>query len=376
MASLVPVLCATWIAAHAEPIDVYTDYWPPYVNHEGEELGEAARIVRLALDNMDADVRWRYFDFAYGYHKVRNDKAPLSFPWFWTNERADEVAFSKPLIEATSRVYFNRQFNKFVPGEPVDFGTCRLAKVAGYRYGPEVDAVFETAEEIQTEIDAIAALLNGDIDLLPMTERVADAILRANFADRRLLLLSLDAPVATSNLYAVAPNTPEGEERLQRFNQSLVKISELGLVDLPTEPAAADDPAGEGATPGDAVMMQSCAPPSPSPSECVSGADPACELASQGVTQDDTQVVATIVTSEGFPAAIADDLSASQRVPLVRGTRVFVIQWQATGVAGAPEESSPRVFDAMTQPAEVVVLNGPYVGRQVLIPQMHLAIVE
>lgn len=318
-------------------LEVYTEYWPPYVNEAGAELGTVARLVRIVLDEMGYAADWRYFDYNYSYHKVRTGRAMIAFPFFRIGERPNEVAFSRELFRATSRLYYNQRFTRSGDVEE-KLQRGRFGRVSGYRYGETIDPLVADATEFQTERAALQALLDDQIDFLPMTERVADEILARDFPNQLQLVSPVEDIADPATLHVIFPATPEGEALRDEFDQALERLL-----------------LGENAI--------------------LNGADDAARPRAAPLT------IASVVASEGFPIILArraengsEDGAGQRRFYAVpQGTRVAIVTWSER-IAG--EMTDDRLFRTMMDETLVVALNGPHVGREMYIRNMHLAIVE
>lgn len=340
-------------AAHAQskPLEICTDYWPPYVNAEGEGLGELARVVNTVLDDMGREADWVYFDFSYCRYRIdRKDRVMLSFPWFRTPEREVSTYLSDPLFEATTRIYFNRRFSTF-DGPVKDYSGYTFGRVASYSYGDEIDKLVQDAIVFPTERAAIEALLKRQIDLLPMTEGVARAILKQDFPNRLQLILPLEGPTGTAPLRMMAPRTPAGKALIHKFNESLKRLTEEGVIQLkPPVEASLNGVAGQ--------SLAAC------------GAEGSGTGSAAG--SDD---IARIVASEGFPVVLGrqDRNGKPAYLALPQGTKVIVLCWspRMTNSSG-----SDRLYKTMVDESRVVVLDGPHVGEEVLVKNMHLAILN
>ena len=333
------VALAAMTSARAETLKVYTGSWPPFVRAEGEPVGTAADVVRKVLRNMGHDASFEHFGFAFGYHAVKMGRAPGAFPYFETRARRDEVLFSRPLFTVRNTVYYNLQFREFTR-DPVDPAQLRVGRVTGYSYGEGLDAALSACPvsdavrcpTFGSEIDAVRALLGNRIDLLPMTDSVATAILANNFPDEAELLreVPLEAYSSESTLHLIAPRNAEGRALIEAFDASHAELLSAGVL------AAADT--------------------------------------GRVVERADGTSVVRIVASEGFPIVVgvaADDPDRYYAVP--EGTRALVLAWSDKLSQPASDD---RLYGVMVDLSLVVILDGPHVGRELRIRNMHLSIDE
>ncbi len=321
--------CAAVTAMAQESLQVYTNDWPPYVRSAGPDAGSASRIVRLTLDNMNTQVEFRYFDYSYSYYLTKSGRAALAFPYFKTKARQDEVLFSASLFTVRNRVFYNRQFHDFASAG-VDLREFRFGQVAGYSYGEKIDALMQDPVVFESEIAAIEALLSNSIDLLPITDSVASAILLENFPNRKELVRPVPELTENSTLHVIAPNNAEGKVLIEKFDASLQQLlAEKVLVELDQSTLAAFEKKGD---------------------------------------------VVELAASEGFPIVVGvDRMDRSKHFAIPQGTHAVVIQWSDKILKPAADD---RLYRTMVEESLLVILDGPHVGKELFVKNMHIAIVE
>ncbi|WP_425410384.1 substrate-binding periplasmic protein [Hyphococcus sp.] len=307
---------------------MYTDDWPPYVRTTGADPGIAARVVRLVLDDMGREAEFQYYGYAYGYHLMKTGAPGLSFPYFETQARKGEVLFSAPLFQVRTLIFYNRRFHSLATCDE-SLSTLQFGRVAGYSYGEEFDSLMRNEEVFSAEAEAIEALLNGQIDALPMTASVASAFLDEQFPDRRQLVRAIDDCSTDSQLHVVAPNTESGRALLEAFNASHARLSEEGVL------AYTD------------------------------------ETTFTGFAQRED--IVELVAAEGFPVIVGRDAGANDYFALPQGTRATVKQWSRRISEGSKTD---RLYQTMVDESVVVILNGPHVGKELRVKNMHINIVE
>lgn len=326
-------------ASAREPVEIYTGNWPPFVRGGDAALGSAAQVVRAVFHNMERDASFQDFGFAYSYLAVKKGTVPAAFPYFQTSTRREEVLFSTTLFSVRNRLYFNLQFNDFSQAG-ADPAALRVGRVSGYSYGERLDvglapcplSEVERCPVFASDTEAVAALLSDRIDLLPMTDTVAAALLAADFPDQAQLLRPVagDAFDSVSSLHLIAPDSPAGRALIEAFDASHAELLSSGVI-----PATDVSPASDGAR---------------------------------------TASVVRIVASEGFPIVVGVDVNDSDRFYAVpEGTRAIVLDWSDKIALPAEDD---RLYGVMVDQSIVVILDGPHVGRELRIRNMHLSIAE
>ncbi|MDX1696204.1 MAG: transporter substrate-binding domain-containing protein [Ketobacteraceae bacterium] len=310
-----------------EPVAIYTSEWLPYINGRGAPLSNDAVLVSLVALEAGYDLEWRYFPFNAAYDLVKRNKAMLAFPYFKTEERASEVLFSRPILEVVSQLYFNRQYHK-AEEFGKDLRRYRIGKVAGYSYGDRLDKLLSAAVAFPSERDAIAGLLNNQIDILPITEEVADATLERYFPNRRQLIqeIPLAEPYKASPLFLIAPKSAEGEKLINAFNQAISDLTDRGVISITSR-----------------------------------------EL--KRYRQPD---FAELITAEGYPVILGQtkkDEETTRYFTLPNGTQVLVLQWSQRIQEASHTD---RLYMNMVDLSRVLILNGPHVGRELYVKNMHI----
>ena len=309
-------------------IQLYTDQWAPYINAEGEPAGRAAKLLELIAQEQSASLAWRYVPYELSYALITRassgDDALLGFPYFKTPVREQQVWYSKPLLKATNRIYFNRQFNS---DESIkDISRLRIARVSGYSYGVKLDKHVKNAQIFRSEIAALNALFANKIDLLPMSETVMHEILRKHFPMRQELVKALQNYSDTSTLHIIASRNAAGRKSLDAIDKSLAHLKKLNISSF-----------------NDTSLAQ------PLPVD-----------------------IAKLIAAEGYPAILGQtDLEASKAkyYTLPLGTQVAVTSWSKRLL---DPSSSDRFYKTMVSLSKVVVLNGPHAGKELFIRNMHL----
>ncbi|GAC16027.1 substrate-binding periplasmic protein [Aliiglaciecola lipolytica] len=305
-------------------VRVLTNVWAPYINPEQEPLGRAAKVLETIAAYAQKDIKWRYIPYRDAALLLEKQKAELSYPYFYTEERAEKFHLSKPIFYLTSRLYFNRHF---VSSEQADnqYSSLKIAKVAGYSYGEKIDKIVENAKQYETEEDALIALLNNEVQILPMTEGVMNNLLDTRYADQKQLIMPVKNVNDESSLHIMASKNDVGEQLIADFDKAISMRQN-----------------------GEDIKLQPL----------------------QNLKQKVD--LATLVTSEGFPAILGESenqLGNIDYFTIPIGTKVIVLEWSQKILTPS---SSDRIYKNMMDTSKVVVLNGPHVGKELRVKNMHI----
>lgn len=316
-----------------EAVKIYTDTYRPYVTPAGEVDGSAMRLVRMVVRNMGLAPDFEHIDYGFGYYTTQKSTGDLSFPWLKTEEREQEVLYSKPLYTSDIEYFYNIRFQPEGLTKS-DLTGKVFGRVINYSYGPDIDSLLDASEKdgkaktFATDIEAIRGLLNGDVDVLPQLSAVLMATLDSSFSNQSRLVRSIPDIKTPFPNYLIAPKTVKGRALIKAFNESYDELLEAGVIDPENLSVAS----------------------------------------SNSIPND----IAQIVASEGFPVIIgvsSKDTKESFAIP--PGTKVLVLDWSDR--IQAPSDAD-QLYKTMVDETLVLILNGPHIGKELRIKNMHITI--
>ena len=325
------VVCVVWsLSALALPFksaEVYTSYWPPYVNEPESDLGVAQRVVELVYYQMGLAPDFEHLDYYFSYQQLERGYIAASFPYFKTQQRAKSVLFSEPLMTVENSLFYSAER----PPEALSASALQqlnVGRVAGYSYGEALGFLLPNARVYASEVMALRALLMGEIDLLPVSTKVAQALIQKHFPHKIHVFKHIDGFKTNDSVHLIAPKTAEGEAFIRRFNQALTELKQAGVL-----------------------------------AQVLSLEEP---IASSGYVQ--------LLPAEGFPVVTGymekeDGSRAFYVIP--QGSRARVIAWHDV-VLNA--HTSEKIFEGMMQYSKVQVVDGPHAGKSLFVRNMHLGI--
>lgn len=317
--ALFTLVCSS--LACGQSITITTDEWQPYINKPEQALGSAAELLKQLYSMDDTEIRWQYQHYDLAYYQVAKKQKLASFPYFKTDVRASQVLFSKAIFYATSYIYFNRQFQSNIHLEQLN--QYKIGRVSGYSYGEKIDGLLAKAQTFVSEKQALEALLNHQIDYLPMTESVMNNLLNNEFSTQKLLIKPLDNIKDNASLHLIAANNSEGQQLITALNAHIDKVAHLASMKLVPE-----------------ALKKS-------------------------------PDLAKLVVAEGYPAILGQTLAAvePQFYTLPQGTSVLVIKWSNKMLTSSTTDT---LYKNMMAFSHVLILNGPLVGEELLVRNMHI----
>ncbi|NTS78018.1 transporter substrate-binding domain-containing protein [Catenovulum sp. SM1970] len=307
----------------AKTMSVATNQWQPYINSQSAPLGSAAELLTQIVSQDDHEISWRYQNYDLAFNQVALGKQTLAFPYFKTEQRAASVLYSDAIFTVTNHIYYNRQQASKLNFNALDKHT--FGRVAGYSYGEKIDGFTKSAVIFANENDALAALLQNEIDFLPMTKSVMNTMLNQQYKDQALLIKHVEQIAEQDSMHLIAAKTDEGKQAIAQVNRLIAQVADIASLKL------------------------------------------------KQVERERPKDIAKLITAEGYPAIVGQtSLSANtQYFTLPQGTRVLVLNW-SDKILKASE--SDRLYKSMIDLSQVVILNGPHVGKELYIRNMHLEI--
>lgn len=298
---------------------VYVDDFPPYINSEGMPLGTSAQTLKVLGEYAGIEIDFRYIPYSDATKLLSLQRDVVSFPYFFTKERAEKYYYSNPISLVSIQLYFNRQHNDFENISTIN--ELRIGQVRGNSYGEAIDNLVSEPLIFESEVIAITALMNNQIDVLPMSKGVMDALILKYFAPQKELIKPLKNIQGNEKFHLMAPKTAFGKAIIEKVNNAIaLKFEGDEMVESKTEKLPEVD-------------------------------------------------VAELIPAEGFPAIIGKSIKDDHGYTLPIGTKVVVLDWSE---AIRKPSSATNINRNMLLTSKVVILNGPHVGKEMMVRNMHI----
>lgn len=322
-------------AYSANVVKIVSGEWHPYVDQTKTTEVEALIENLLLLDN--DKVHWDYPGFYFAQEHLRNKTANIGFPYFNNAKRTTEFLLSEPVLHVKNVFIFNK-FNKTIhkdmlkPTHP-DWSTITFGTVAGYSYEGFSTSTFEKFVSFTSEQGALQALINGDIDVLPIEQYVWQSLVLRHYPNRFYQLQEVADVGWQEPLFLMASNTPENQLILQQFNQRLKAFNSNN----------SDIQFNYG------------------PSQLVE------ELDRGTIRLQGTQLRPYVT---GYSTQLADN---QPDLVIPDGTKALVLDWSDTFFNSPADVSVIQVLQGRTH---VLLLNGPHIGKKVLVENNHIRLAD
>lgn len=321
-------------------IDVVSGDWHPYTS--AQETTEAERLLQNLLLIQGIEIDWAYPGFDFAVQHLRAGVADAGFPFFKTEERARNFVFSDPVFEVRNSVIYRSDHSDLVEAlENTDmhsdpnhrlWQTFRFGFVSGYSYWgffagePPENSVLFTRER-----DAMRALLDGEIDLLPIETRVWQSLALRHFPNRLYKIAEVQALAWQESVHLMAPQTEAGEALVAAFNEPLAHYRQRNPnTQFDMNMSSLAEVLGQGTVRLRATQMQ-----------------PLIKGHSNGDGKEDNVIL------------------------IPEGTSALVLSWSESFFSLKNSLSTIKVLKDRTQ---VLLVNGPHVGKTVHVENAHLEI--
>lgn len=228
-------LAETPSSTASEVLILVIDEWPPYTTQEMEQKGIATEIIIEALKAADLEYKIEFRPWARALEMVQYGQAWGSFPWFYTEERAEIYAYSDPVITVDSVIFYRKDNPKFQNGFP-EYSTLQDLKaytfggVNGYFY----EIIFENESFSYTLSQSLESafklLIEGKTDVINEDLNVGMHILQKYYPDSSDTILASHDYLSKDDMFLlISKSISNHEETLEKFNKGLELIKSNGL---------------------------------------------------------------------------------------------------------------------------------------------------
>jgi polar amino acid transport system substrate-binding protein len=211
-----------------ESLVLSNDAWPPFIL-EGEERGTAEKLVCQALERSGWTCTVRVDDWEDVLEAAKSGTID-GIAAAWRNpDRETYLLFSEPYL--TNRIVPVIDSNKPAIVETVsDLTGLRVALVADYAYGDEIEAMGAEFDAVKTKntMEAILAVRDGRADLALVDELVARDVLERSETPG---IRATDTVLAFRSLHFAVPHEhPRAEEIIADFHRAYELMLNEGAV--------------------------------------------------------------------------------------------------------------------------------------------------
>lgn len=321
-------------------VEVVSGDWHPYTS--AQETTDAERLLENLLLAQGIEVGWAYPGFDFAAQHLRAGVVDAGFPFFKTEQRAREFVFSDPVFEVRNSVIYRSDNSELVevlesssmrtdPSHRL-WQSFRFGLVSGYSYRgffagePPEDSVLFTQER-----DAMMALLDGEIDLLPIETRVWQSLALRHFPNRLYKIAEVQELAWREPVHFMASQTKAGEALVAAFNEQLTSYRKRNPnIQFDMNLSSLAEELGQGTVRLRATQMQPLI---------------------KGYSNRDGE--------------------SESKVLIPQGTSALVLKWSDSYFSLNSSLSTIKILKDRTQ---VLLVNGPHVGQTVYVENAHLEV--
>lgn len=222
------LICITWQPAYAEPttITISSGEWLPYSG--ASKTTRYEQFIENIFYLAGYQVNWRYPGFDFALQELDRKRTDGAFPFFSTAKRGERYLVSSPVHSTRNIVLFNRFSKIRIPSslETTD-QRYRIGTVSGYSYG-KFDTTLEKHERVtfNSELAALEALKEGEIDLLPIEEFVWVNLVLQNFPHDYHRFSVLEGISWDETLHLIMTKTESNRKIMSIFDRLLSELDQ------------------------------------------------------------------------------------------------------------------------------------------------------
>ncbi|MEM6465679.1 MAG: transporter substrate-binding domain-containing protein [Pseudomonadota bacterium] len=225
-------MCTTQ-RSNAGDFVLLTGEYPPYTSESIDAFGIASQIVAEALEASDCGVEMSFKPWARALAEAGNDQANGTFPWAFTEERAETFLYSDPLYNAGIYLFARA-------GDEIDFKAdedlqgldlCLPISYSDKRVQPMVEAGIVTLSRPQDMDACYRMLAGGRTDLVVNNDAVGKAEITRLFGSADDFKILPNALRTTVHHVLVSKTHPDAQTLLAAVNGGLAKLKEQGRIE-------------------------------------------------------------------------------------------------------------------------------------------------
>lgn len=225
------VLCYAQYGAAEKIVSLAATDWPPYAGKDLENYGFVSEIVVEAFSRVGYTVKISFMPWKRVLGKVEQGKYDAAYPAYFSEERANVYALSRPFAIGPIGFYKRRDveiaYKTLRDLQPYTIGVVR---------GYVTNATFDSVEYLKKDVadndeQNLTKLLRGRVDLIVIDKLTAQYILSTAIPEGNAALEFLDPPIEKKLIHLMFSRNIEGyEQRLQDFHRGLEQVLEDGTV--------------------------------------------------------------------------------------------------------------------------------------------------
>jgi polar amino acid transport system substrate-binding protein len=214
----------------ADTVILVTGEWPPLTSEKLLGGGFFSQLVSAVFTEMSAGYEIKYFPWSRCELLVENGDAFAAFPYTGTPDRMAKYLLSDPMYNvATKMFYYKKSKSDFKYTSLNDLKSYKIGGINGYFY-LEIFKKNNIQYDISdTEETALQKLVDGKIQLLPLTEINGWDLIRSKYPGREADFGTLSQALDSNSVgLIVSKKLPGAADMLTKYNLALKKIIQNG----------------------------------------------------------------------------------------------------------------------------------------------------
>jgi len=230
-ASLVLTCCFIQKSTAEKTISFAVSEFPPYISKELKNYGFTSEIVTEAFSRAGYTVKTSFMPWQRALLKVAEGKYDAAYPAYYSQEREQTYAFSKPF--ATGPIGFYIRKDTHITYKTLhDLQPYTIGVVRGYVNTPEFDAATYLRKDMADDDEQnLRKLVKKRVDLIIIDKFTAQYILNTVIPEAKTLLEFLEPPLEVKQFHLLVSKSVAGyQQTLQDFHHNLQQMLEDGTI--------------------------------------------------------------------------------------------------------------------------------------------------
>ncbi|MDX1362163.1 MAG: transporter substrate-binding domain-containing protein, partial [Pseudoalteromonas tetraodonis] len=219
-------------ANHHAALNISTGEWPPFLSESLPHKGVVAHLITDIFAQANIKVNFTFLPWPRAYHDTINDKYAATAVWMFEQQRAEDYFYSEPVLNERFVFFYHKQ-RPFDWQNLNDLKGLLLGGGLAYSYGEEFDKALQAGlfdmSRVSTTEQNFKRLAMGRIDAFAEEKSVGYHILAGQLPTIKNAIVHHPRPLLINKSFVMFPkNNPLSEQRLEIFNQQLLKFKQSG----------------------------------------------------------------------------------------------------------------------------------------------------
>ena len=217
---------------HHATLNISTGEWPPFLSESLPHKGVVAHLITDIFAQANIKVNFTFLPWPRAYHDTINDKYAATAVWMFEQQRTEDYFYSEPVLNERF-VFFYHKKRPFDWQNLNDLKGLLLGGGLAYSYGEEFDKALQAGlfdmSRVSTTEQNFKRLAMGRIDAFAEEQSVGYFTLASKLPDLFSAINHHPKALLVNQSFMMFPkNNPRSEQRLEIFNQQLLKFKQNG----------------------------------------------------------------------------------------------------------------------------------------------------